>query len=932
MKKAACQGDLVMANNPEAIVGQPLSHAVWPCDTHKSGHNSDCLDDAQSQNTPADPNESVNHAGGETANAEMSLHPMQVLHEAELFLRLLGKDPAKTWFRTVPPGKGANRSRYGRDMLGFDAAALEADNNAGASVFFITGDADTASGKSGGVTQADVHTCRAVFVEWDDKPIEWQLTAWRDLGLPEPTAQVLTGGKSAHTYWVLCEPLPPDSWRVLQRRLIEYAGSDKTCKDPSRPMRLPGFAYVNKKTGEVTSNRAELIHQADVSYTAEEIEACLPAASIPEVVKPTPKPGLIKHRQGVDYAPRDMQEIRDAVAVLPPRSPQTYEEYRNALCGCSAALAEINHPNPDGEAINLMAHLWEHGERQAAQVLDSTITRNAASFWAIAAEHGYQLKRNPGREHNHDPSPAEVRQRTYKELLTAMLAAITANDDDTLMELRAEMIGRFKRSDAQVEAALFKLHTEKLTQGEAITPPTSLDLSRISGMDWLIEGFVPDNDLTLLWGNAGSGKTTAALAAASAVIQGTGLLDHTQPSQRRNVLFIASDSGAPPLYAAMQDMGMADLPEVQDGPDKRFHVWASDPNQGMTAWAADLCGCIRLLRFVRSNQIGLVLIDSCKAVCSGAGLDYTNNQLVTSLLTYFKEVICPHTAVVWLNHDGVAKGAHAGAKAWKEIPSMVHSIIREEQKDGTIVDSRRQWRVMKSRMGGTRDFIYELNLGVLQLCQFQEKVGNCLDRVVDVLKGAWQLQGEASLSKSDLAERICRTLGPSRKTLDNTLASATRAKHPVITRAGRGRYALAPRVKDTLLKGCISKREVLAENNCYDWDFLSSRQVPDDENREVQQDTKTTAPPPAEVPKFPTGKSVGKSPETSHSRGSGQTLPDLHAPLLGIQANSCCDAPAPAVGSGADAFDDDDDPAWGPQVLTPEEAERQSNDAFARWH
>jgi hypothetical protein len=482
------------------------------------------------------------------------------------------------------------------------------------------------------------------------------------------------------------------------------------------------------------------------------------------------------------------------------------------------------------------------------------------------------------------------------------------------MELRAEMIARFRRSDAQIEAALFRLHMERLTQSAACKPPASLDLSQISGMDWLIEGFVPDNDLTLLWGNAGAGKTTAALAAALAVIRGTGLLDHTQPSPRRNVLFIASDSGAPPLYAAMSDMGMADLPEVHNGPDKRFHVWASDPVQGMTAWAADLRGCIRLLEFVRSNQIGLVLIDSCKAVCSGAGIDYTNNQLVTSLLTYFKEVICPHMAVVWLNHDGVAKGAHAGAKAWKEIPSMVHSIIREEQKDGTIVDSRRQWRVVKSRMGGTREFFYEANLGVLQLCQFQEKVGNCLDRVVDVLKDAWRLEGETSLSKSDLAERICRTPGPSRKTLANTLVTATRAKHPVITRAARGRYALAPRVKDTLLKGCISKREVLAENDCYEWDFLSSRQVPDNKNREVQQDTKTTALLPAEVPEFPTGKSVGKSPDTSHINGSEQILPDLHAPLLGEQANSCCDALVPAVGSGADAFDDEDDPAWGPRL------------------
>ena len=598
-----------------------------------------------------------------------------------------------------------------------------------------------------------------------------------------------------------------------------------------------------------------------------------------------------------------MQEIRDAVAVLPSRTPQTYEEYRNALCGCSAALAEVNHPNPDGEAVNLMAHLWEHGEQQAAQVLESTTTRNAGSFWAIASQHGYQLKRNPGREHNHDPSPAEVRQRTYKELLTAMLAAITANDDDTVMELRAEVIARFRRNDAQVEAALFKLHMERLTQSAACTPPASLDLSRISGMDWLIEGFVPDNDLTLLWGNAGAGKTTAALAAALAVIRGTGLLDHTQPSPRRNVLFIASDSGAPPLYAAMQDMGMADLPEVQDGPDKRFHVWASDPNQGMTAWAADLRGCIRLLEFVHNNQIGLVLIDSCKAVCSGAGIDYTNNQLVTSLLTYFKEVICPHAAVVWLNHDGVAKGAHAGAKSWKEIPSMVHSIIREEQKDGSFVNSRRQWRVTKSRMGTSREFYYELNQGEVKLCPNQEKVGNCLDRVVDVLKGAWRLQGEKSLSKADLVDRICMAGGPSRKTLDNTLSTATRAKHPEVCRAGRGRYKLAPRIVDSL-KGCIGNGKKKGKTTVISMDLTSSRRVPmgssevsDNFPREnigksqdpsgISRSTQVTS----RVACTPTGEA--KIP------GLGQVAPTHHAG---------------SFGSGADAFDDDDDPAWGPRA------------------
>ena len=449
-------------------------------------------------------------------------------------------------------------------------------------------------------------------------------------------------------------------------------------------------------------------------------------------------------------------------------------------------------------------------------------------------------------------SRREVDECTYSELLRAMLLATINDDDDELMQMRAETISRFRRTDAQIEAALFKLHTQQQVQGKAVVQPESLDLSRISGMDWLIEGFVPDNDLTLLWGNAGGGKTTAALAAACSVLSGTGLLDHTQPAPQRNVLFIASDSGAPPLYAAMQEMGMADMAEVQDGPQKRFHVWASDPEQGMTAWAADLRGCIHLLDFITRHQIGLVLIDSCKAVCSGAGLDYTNNQLVTALLTYFKEVICPHAAVVWLNHDGVAKGAHAGAKAWKEIPSMVHAIIREENKDGSFVNSRRHWRVTKSRMGICREFYYELNQGQLQLSPNQEKVGNCLARVVDVLMGAWQLQGQESLAKADLVERICNHGGPSRKTLENSLSTATRAKHPEICRAGRGRYKLAPRIADSL-KGCILNGKEEGQIAVVESDHLTTRQVPMGSSLEPGN--------------FPAG-SNGKSPECSDANRS----------------------------------------------------------------
>lgn len=473
------------------------------------------------------------------------------------------------------------------------------------------------------------------------------------------------------------------------------------------------------------------------------------------------------------------------------------------------------------------------------------------------------------------------------------------------MQLRAETMNRFRRTDAQIEAALFKLHTQIEIGSSTAEEPESLDLSKISGMDWLVEGFIPDNDLTLLWGNAGSGKTTAALAGGSSVLQGTGLLDHNQPAPIGSVLFIASDSGASPLYAAMQDLGMADLHEVKDGPQKRFHAWAADADQGMTAWAADLRGCIRLLEFIKRHQIRLVLIDSCKAVCSGAGLDYTNNQLVTALLTYFKEVVCPHAAVVWLNHDGTARGANAGAKAWKEIPSMVHSIIREENKDGSFINNRRLWRVVKSRMGPTREFFYELSQGELRLCPNQEKVGNCLERVVDVLWGALRCEGQDSLAKTDLVERICMTGGPSRKTLDNTLTTATRAKHPEICRAGRGRYKLAPRVADAL-KGCLLNGKEEGQNPVLDSDISSSRQVPMGSSGSSQ--------------KFPR-ENVGKLPNGCQGRRSGH-VPSRNAYTSireittdGLELVELIRPPVP-TGSSWDiaTAPAEDDPALGPRV------------------
>ena len=213
-------------------------------------------------------------------------------------------------------------------------------------------------------------------------------------------------------------------------------------------------------------------------------------------------------------------------------------------------------------------------------------------------------------------------------------------------------------------------------------------------MDALLDGFIPSNDITLTYGAKGSGKTLAALAASFAVIDGKGFLDHARPAPSGPVLFIASDSGAAPLKAQMQDLGVADHPAVSSGDNRRFYVWAHDARQGMAAWCASINGCVQLLRFVKEKGIRLVVMDSAKTICAKAGISYLDNDTVTALLTFIKETICVHASVMILSHDGTEKGSHSGAKVWAEVPSIVHNIQQ-------IPDApqERLWRVVKNRMG-----------------------------------------------------------------------------------------------------------------------------------------------------------------------------------------------------------------------------------------
>jgi putative DNA primase/helicase len=221
----------------------------------------------------------------------LSTEPYIRSEEALLHIKLLGLRDDEVWFRTVPVNpkdkhrcrsiKGVERDRDVADTITQELASRVL---LGAAVFVLP--------NPGGSKKAEITEVRSIRAEWDDQPIEWQIEGWKVLGLPKPTFQVSTGGKSVHSYWVLTEGVDPLRGELAARRVVKRATDAGFPSDPavvgrSQPMRLAGSLYIGKPSKEGQPKNplagkpigyAEILEGWDRErrYTIEELEAVLP--------------------------------------------------------------------------------------------------------------------------------------------------------------------------------------------------------------------------------------------------------------------------------------------------------------------------------------------------------------------------------------------------------------------------------------------------------------------------------------------------------------------------------------------------------------------------------------------------------------------------------------------------------------------------------
>jgi hypothetical protein len=332
---------------------------------------------------------------------------------------------------------------------------------------------------NGGPTDDDVASCPLLFVEWDDKPIDWQLAAWRHFGLPEPTVMLNTGGKSVHCYWRLAEPIDTDRWRAITQRLIAYCESDRTCKNPSRLMRLAGSSYIYKSGDKAPdgSDIGGMIGPAPATVISSNPQAVyrveLFEERLPQLPQPKTEPLPLLDQPAAPPpvgtpSARPLADLDRMMAAYPQILPDNdqYEEAVELIC---SFIAEVEESGGTREQAIAIASRYHPG---AADTFDNfrrgAIKARTGAFTKKCKALGIDTKRADLRPEPQQPPPTDG----LIEEAPQPWSPEDPEDAEEVAELREEVIGLRRAGEFSIALhdVLPRVLAEELTQRAAAFP------------------------------------------------------------------------------------------------------------------------------------------------------------------------------------------------------------------------------------------------------------------------------------------------------------------------------------------------------------------------------------------------------------------------------------------------------------------------------
>ena len=352
-------------------------------------------------------------------------------------------------------------------------------------------------------------------------------------------------------------------------------------------------------------------------------------------------------------------------------------------------------------------------------------------FWSLV-EAEETLGRRLKAERKRHLLAADPEELPFLDLLKVIYFTALDKDINAYQAASTQMRRRFGKTEQALKPDLLKLLRDE--HAESAYSVGAVDLNQIHSLEYALEGFIPNEEVTHVFAPWGDGKTALALGMTKALIKGTGFLDQQVGREPQSVLYINTDAGAGRFKSAFEELNMDSDQRFTSG--EWLTVWAPDASQGKEGWSASLSNFIALREAIEEGGYGVVIIDSVKGMLSGTGYDYQDNQTVNQMVKMLREVIAMpcECAVVLINHKGTDEKEGAGAKAWSEATGQVIELKTPQGKDKQPLRHLREVIIRKDSIGGRRRLFTKLENGEYVVTEGTEVVKDGTDLVLQWFK------------------------------------------------------------------------------------------------------------------------------------------------------------------------------------------------------
>jgi hypothetical protein len=214
---------------------------------------------------------------------------------------------------------------------------------------------------------------------------------------------------------------------------------------------------------------------------------------------------------------------------------------------------------------------------------------------------------------------------------------------------------------------------------------------------WLIDDFLPEQDMTYVGGRAKVGKTRLTIAMVRSVLTGEDFLGHKNTHGPRPVVLVTDDQSDGDTADMLEQLGIWDHPLLIWS--RRFRL----TEKNMDA----------LLRTLAEHPGALVVMDSLRSILRGSGIDENSPDIGPLLYDLKQPVIDAGGTFVLIHHcnksnDAIGMEALSGHNSIAGAGNTVITLHRLE--NGGRIDkvSSERRLVQESRSGSGCDVVVEL--------------------------------------------------------------------------------------------------------------------------------------------------------------------------------------------------------------------------------